>query len=75
MACQLSSTITIYRRSKMTKIFERQFDSDVFYFEQLKLLSHNEGRQTYIFYSMSSNMAHRVGMFEVLIDEAKTDAE
>lgn len=59
----------------MKKIFERQFSDNVFYFEQLFIISHKEGRQSYIFYSMSSNLAHRVGMIEILIDEAKSDEE
>lgn len=33
------------------------------------------GRQYYIFYTMSSNQAHRVGMIEVLIDEELADEE
>lgn len=31
--------------------------------------------QVYIFYTMSSNNANRIGMFEALIDETKGDAE
>jgi len=39
----------------MAKIFEKQFPEGRFYFDQLFVISHKEGRQSYVFYSMSSN--------------------
>ena len=55
MTCSITNTITILRRSNMRQLFSKQFDASVHYFDQLFIISHKEGRQSFIFYSMSSN--------------------
>lgn len=75
MACESTSTLTIKRRSNMQTIFEKSFTGARRYFEQVQVLTHHEGLQTYIFYTMSQNVVYRIGMVEVLLDETKTDEE
>ena len=67
--------ITIYRRSTMKVIYEKRFNEDRFFFENLFPIVHLEGRQTHIFYTISENLDHRVGLIEVLVDEEKSDDE
>lgn len=58
----------------MTQLWEKTFEQQRFYFEEIFVISKNEGKQAYIFYTMSENRVHRIGMIEVLIDELRTDA-
>lgn len=74
-ACESTKTITISRRSNLSVLYQKQYSENRFYFKQLFSLVQKQGAQTYIFYSMSSNLAHRIGMIEVLIDEAKGDED
>ena len=75
MACLATKTITILRRSTMTTLYQKEFSESRLYFENLFVMSMEDKGQEYVFYTMSSNEAHRIGMFEILIDEAKPDAE
>ena len=59
----------------MTAIYEHQFEENRFFFEELFPIVHLDGRQTFIFYTMSENLAHRVGLIEVLINEEKSDEQ
>ena len=71
LACEKTNTITIMRRQGMISIFEKTFTEQRNYFEQLQIVSHKDGLQTYIMFSMSQNKVYRIGMIEVLLDEEK----
>ena len=73
MACENTNTITIMRRQGMITIFEKTFTEQRNYFEQLQIVTHKDGLQTYIMFSMSQNSVYRIGMIEVLLDEEKAD--
>lgn len=59
----------------METIFEKTFTENRRYFEEMQVISHKEGLQSYIFYSMSQGGIFRIGMLEVLLDEEKSDEE
>ena len=59
----------------MTIIYEQTFNQQRLYFEKIFAITHKEGQQTYLFYTMSANNAHRIGMIEILIDEELSDEE
>ena len=75
LACGDTSTITIKRRQSMNTIFEKTFTESRRYFEEMHVVSHKDGLQSYIFYSMSQGGIFRIGMLEVLLDEDKSDDE
>ena len=59
----------------MNTIFEKTFTENRRYFEEMHVVTHKDGLQSYIFYSMSQGGVFRIGMLEVLIDEEKGDDE
>lgn len=73
LACPSKKTITIYRRKTMGQIFERTFSYNNYYGEEIMLISHLGGKQTFIFYTIRSASMSKVGMFEVLINELWED--
>ena len=59
----------------MQTVYQKEFTESLVYFEQIFLMEMENKGQVYIFYTMSTNLVHRIGMFEALIDETKTDDE
>ena len=59
----------------MQTLYQKEFTESLVYFEQIFLMEMKGKGQVYIFYTMSSNSVHRIGMLEALIDETKTDDE
>ena len=57
----------------MTTIYEKTFTEQRNYFDQLQIVTHKEGLQTYIMFSMSQSKVYRIGMIEILLDEEKAD--
>lgn len=53
----------------MKTIYEKTFTENRKFFEQIQVITHKDGLQTYIFYTMSQNRVFRIGMLEVLIDQ------
>ena len=73
LACQSTKTISIYRRKTMAEIYKRTFTLNRFYGEEMKIISHLDGKQNYVFYTIRSNKVNAIGMFEVLINEKLND--
>ena len=59
----------------MQTLYQKTFTDNLNYFNRLFVVNQLEGRQSYIFYSMSIDAINRIGMIEVLLDEALTDEE
>lgn len=56
-------------------IYDKQFTLNNYYGEEIQLISHLNGKQTYIFYTIRQSKQNKVGLLEVLINEKLNDNE
>lgn len=75
LACQSTKSLTIFRRRTLGIIYDRQFTLNKFYGEEIQLISHMDGKQTYIFYTIRQANQNKIGLLEVLINEKLEDNE
>ena len=69
LACPSTKWLTIFRRRTLKIIYDRQFTQNKFYGEEMQLISHMDGKQTYIFYTIRQASQNKIGLLEVLINE------
>jgi hypothetical protein len=52
LACPENKKLTIFRRSNMEVLFEKDFTGEETYAKQVELLDREQGKLTYVFYSI-----------------------
>lgn len=57
----------------MAQIYKRQFTLNYFYGEEIFLVTNQDGKQTYVFYTIRGSNTATMGMFEVLMNEKLQD--
>ena len=57
----------------MALIYTTTLTQNYIYASQIKLISHLDGQQTYVFYTVTSRSFNSMGMIEVLINENLAD--
>lgn len=53
----------------MVEIFNRTFDLNRYYGEEIKIISLLDGKHSYVFYTIRSADTNIIGLFEVFINE------